>query len=78
MYFIMFSVKFEREMLLQSGSTAAMLAPFAVAAFGFRLWTTLTASGEEELQFEEAREPAVLELGLHRDGVMPLGPQSEP
>jgi CubicO group peptidase (beta-lactamase class C family) len=74
MYFIMFSVKFEREMLLQARSTAAMLAPFAVAALGFRLWTTLTTSSEDELQFEEARDPAVLELGLHRDGVMPLGP----
>jgi len=77
LYFIMFSVKFEREMLLQARSTAAMLAPFAVAAFGLRLWTILTGSGEGELQFEEARDPAVLELGLHRDGVMPLGPLAE-
>jgi hypothetical protein len=80
LYFIMFSVKFEREMLLQARSTAVMLLPFAVAAFGFRLWTALTGFGEDELQFEEARDPAVLELGLHRDGVMPLGPRrrSEP
>jgi para-nitrobenzyl esterase len=29
---------------------------------------------EEELRFEEEAAPAVLELGLHRDGVMPMGP----
>jgi hypothetical protein len=29
---------------------------------------------EEALRFEEEATPAVLELGLHRDGVTPLGP----
>jgi hypothetical protein len=76
-YFILLSVKYERDMLLEAGATAAMLLPFCLAALGVRLWTTLTDSGDEELQFEEAREPAVLELGLHRDGVMPLGPPAD-
>jgi hypothetical protein len=39
-------------------------------------WTTVAlARGEEqELRFEEEESPAVLGLGLHRDGVMSIGP----
>jgi hypothetical protein len=61
-------------MLLDARSTALMLLPFALAAPAFRWWISWTGSNEDDLQFEEARDPAVLELGLHRDGVMPLGP----
>jgi hypothetical protein len=49
---------------------SAMVALFAVAALCGR-WSR---SDEEELRFEEEATPAVQELGLHRDGVMPLGP----
>jgi hypothetical protein len=54
---------------------AAMLALAGMAAVCVRLGTAALARlEEEELQFEEAPVPAVLELGLHRDGVMPMGP----
>lgn len=33
----------------------------------------MTALGTDELRFEEEATPAVQELGLHRDGVMPVG-----
>lgn len=72
MYFVLLSVKFELQMLQQARSTAAFVVPFALAAIAVRLWTTWSKP-DEELQFEEAMPPAVLELGLHRDGVMPTG-----
>jgi hypothetical protein len=52
-----------------------MLVLFGVAALCVR-WgaAALARLDEDELQFEEAPAPAVLELGLHRDGVMPIGP----
>jgi hypothetical protein len=34
----------------------------------------LAKSPEGELQFEEAAEPAVFALDLHRDGVTPIAP----
>jgi hypothetical protein len=57
---------------------AVMLALFGGAAFCVRLGTMALARGEEEEpRFEEEAAPAVLELGLHRDGVMPIGPAPE-
>jgi uncharacterized membrane protein SpoIIM required for sporulation len=50
-----------------------MVALFAMAALGVRWGTALVRPDEEELQFEEEAAPAVQELGLHRDGVMPVG-----
>ena len=55
---------------------AMMMALFFVVAVCVRLGTAALARGnEEELRFEEEAAPAVLELGLHRDGVMPMGPE---
>src|SRR5260370_27577041 len=71
----MLSVKFERQALQESRSTALMVALFGLAAFGVRWGTAAPARLDRvELRCEEAPPPAVLELGLHRDGVMPVGP----
>jgi CubicO group peptidase (beta-lactamase class C family) len=74
MWFVMLSVRFERDALQSPRSMAAMIFLFAVAALGGRWATAILAREGEELQFEETPPPAVLELGLHRDGVLPLGP----
>ncbi len=74
LYFVLLAVKLEQQVLLDPHSTAVMLVAFALAACAVRLWTRFVNSGPESLHFEESRDPSVLELGLHRDGVMPLGP----
>jgi hypothetical protein len=75
MWAVLLSVKYEQQALEKPRAMAAMLALFAVAAVCVRLGTAaLASSDEEELQFEETSTPAVLELGLHRDGVLPMGP----
>ncbi len=72
---VMLSVKLERQVLHDLRGTAWMVALFALAAGGVRLGTAALARLDvEDLRFEEAPPPAVLELGLHRDGVMPIGP----
>ena len=59
--------------LLLSAGIALFTVP-AAAAIGGRLVTAVMATwDEEELRFEEEATPAVMELGLHRDGVMPIG-----
>lgn len=79
MWAVMLSVRYERQALEEPRGTATMLALFGLAAIGVRLGTAaLRSFEEEELQFEEAPVPAVLELGLHRDGVMPMGPPTAP
>jgi hypothetical protein len=76
---VMLSVKVERQALQASRSTAWMVALFGLAACGVRLGTAALARLDvDELRFEEAPAPAVLELGLHRDGVMPIGPPDAP
>lgn len=72
LWFVTLSVKLERQMLLDVPSTVAMVAPFAVLAIGVRIWSRMAASDADELRFEEEGTPAVQELGLHRDGVMPV------
>jgi hypothetical protein len=53
---------------------AAMLILFGGAAAAARWMTAVLARGPDlKLQFEEEQAPAVQELGLHRDGVMPVG-----
>jgi hypothetical protein len=75
MWAVMLSVNYERQALEEPRGMAAMLALFGMAAICVRLGTAALASFEdEELQFEEAPAPAVMDLGLHRDGVMPMGP----
>jgi len=70
-------VMLERHALRETGSMAVMLALLAVAFAAVR-WTSvaLAKSEEQELRFEEEELPAVQGLGLHRDGVMPIGPSS--
>jgi hypothetical protein len=78
MWFVMLSVRYERQALQEPQSMTAMLVLFGLAAACVRWGTTALARLEaEDLQFEEMQAPAVLELGLHRDGVMPIGPAPE-
>ncbi|HLW82134.1 MAG TPA: hypothetical protein VKS20_08840 [Candidatus Acidoferrales bacterium] len=64
------SVIWEQEALQKPAMMAAMLALLGVAALAIRWRTTVLARSDEEgLQFEEEGTPAVLELGLYRDGV---------
>jgi len=72
MWLVMLSVRFERQALQEPRSTATMLALLGLLVVCVR-WGASKLE-DEELQFEEAPDPAVLELGLHRDGVMPIGP----
>jgi len=65
----------ERHALRQVGSTLLMLVLLIVAWVMVRRMTIALARGEEqELRFEEEMSPVVMELGLHRDGVMPIAP----
>jgi hypothetical protein len=65
----------ERQALRETGSMTVMLVLLAVVWVAVR-WTTLALarSEEQQLRFEEEELPAVQGLGLHRDGVMPIGP----
>jgi len=70
--------EFERQALLQDHSKlAAILIVLAVAA-GLLRWRAawlgpwLPESPEEELEFEDAPAPAVMVLGLNRDGTSPV------
>jgi CubicO group peptidase (beta-lactamase class C family) len=64
----------ERHALRQTGSTMVMIALLLVVWVAVRQTTSALARREEqELRFEEEEPPAILELGLHRDGVMPIG-----
>ena len=79
MWFVGMSVKFELDMLQQARSTATLVVPFVLAAIALRIFATLMRSKDDEVQFEESLPPAVMELGLHRDGFMPVGiPQQDP
>jgi hypothetical protein len=60
---------FERHALRHTGSMALTLALLAVVWVTVRRTAVALAGGEEqELRFEEEESPAVLGLGLHRDG----------
>jgi hypothetical protein len=65
------SVLWEEQALRSTAETAAMLALLGAAAGAIR-WrvTVLARSDEEGLQFEEEGTPAVVELGLSRDGAV--------
>ncbi len=56
-------------------AVAGLLAALAICARCSA--TRLAKSPEGELQFEEAAEPAVFSLDLHRDGVTPMVPPRE-
>jgi CubicO group peptidase (beta-lactamase class C family) len=65
----------ERHALRETASMLVLLALLVVVWIAVR-WTTmaLARQEEQELRFEEEEPPAVLGLGLHRDGVMSIGP----
>jgi hypothetical protein len=73
MYLAIVSARCERDALMESRSIWTMLVLFAVVALGARLLGRLTRSDEDEISFEETVPPTIMELGLHRDGVMPVG-----
>jgi len=67
-------VSFEQRALEEPRTITALLALLAAVAVGFRLGTTALGRSESSaLQFEEVPSPAVMGLGLHRDGVMVVG-----
>jgi len=75
MWLVILGVKLERRLLQEPGTTAIMLALFASAAIAVRLMATALSIDEpEDPRYEEAPVPAVLELGLHRDGALPMEP----
>ncbi len=65
----------ERHALREAGSMALLLALLVVVwVLVRRTAVALAKQEEQELRFEEEVIPVVMELGLHRDGVMPVGP----
>ncbi len=65
------SVLLEQQALREPRNTVAMLMLLGVVAAGIRWRTVLLArSNERGLQFEEEAVPAILELGLFRDGAV--------
>ena len=74
------SLVFEQQALQKRGAMAAVMALLGVAAIAVRLQVrALAKSDERDLQVEEEPVPAVLELGLFRDGAtivaVPIRPQ---
>jgi hypothetical protein len=68
--------KFEMLALEDSAYYVPTILAFAIAATLARWRTVAVASSDEaELQFEDAPDPAILSLGLNRDGVTPIEPQ---
>jgi hypothetical protein len=71
-------VTFEQHALQEPRTMTVLLVVLAVVAVGVRWGTAAMARSEPAaLQFEEAPPPAVMGLGLHRDGVMIVGPPSD-
>jgi len=66
------SARHEKEALPEPWSIAALLV-FALALAGARWWSAWARSEDDELELDEAPSPVVMELGLHRDGVIPIG-----
>jgi hypothetical protein len=64
-------VIYEWQALSDTGMYVRTLAALGIAAAAAR-WRAgrLAKSEESKLRFEEEETPAVLELGLHRDGVV--------
>ena len=67
------AVHLERDSFDNAAGYAAIVGALAALAIGAR-WSAarLAKSPEGELQFEEAAEPAIFALDLHRDGVTPI------
>ncbi len=73
MFLMIKGADLERRALENPGGLATMLGLFAILA-GLARWrtTALAKSPGGTLQFEEASVPAILPLGLNRDGVWPV------
>jgi hypothetical protein len=67
------AAQLERDSFDNAARYAAMVGVLAALAIGAR-WnaTRLARSEAGALRFEEAEEPAVFALDLHRDGVTPI------
>jgi hypothetical protein len=79
MWLVHLGVTFERGALEEPRTMTALLVLLAVVAAGVRWGTAAVARSEPRaLQFEEVPPPVVMGLGLHRDGVMVVGPPSDP
>ena len=75
LFLILKGVKFERRALENPASYAKMLAVLGIAAVCVRWRTVALAKSEEAIvQFEEVQSPAILALGLNRDGALPNEP----
>jgi multisubunit Na+/H+ antiporter MnhG subunit len=67
----------ERHALRETGTTVLMIALLMVAWVAIRrIAVALAKRDEQELRFEEEESPVVMELGLYRDGMMPMGDQA--
>lgn len=79
MWLVTQSVVLEQQALQEPRNTIAMLMLLGVIAAGVR-WrvVVLERSDERGLQFEEEAAPAVLELGLFRDGAVIGSPDDPP
>jgi hypothetical protein len=73
------AAQLERDSFDNAAGYATAVGALAAVAIGAR-WsaTKLARSPEGEIQFEEAAEPAVFALDLHRDGVTPIPPTDGP
>ena len=71
MWLVHEGVTFEQRALEDPRTMTVVLVLLAVVAVGVRWGTAAVARSEPAaLQFEEVPPPAVMGLGLHRDGVM--------
>ena len=75
LWFLSFSVRYERRVLESAGGTLAVVAALGALAAVARWRTQADAQAQTpEVQFEDAAEPAVRVLGLNRDGAWEVGP----
>lgn len=68
------SARYERQVLEEPARFAVILLVLVITVVCARWRTASTASSGEPVQFEEEASPAILTLGLNRDGVVPTGP----
>jgi hypothetical protein len=76
MWLVAESAELERRALQEPVRTIAMVTLLSVTAVGLRWGISMRAQAEiSDLQFEEEEAPAVLELGLFRDGAVTGRPE---
>jgi hypothetical protein len=70
-------IALERRALQNPATYVRMVVVLGMLAVVARWRTVVLAKSEEAIaQFEEVAPPAILSLGLNRDGVLPIEPQS--